>query len=122
MPNYQAACDDCGHITDYIRSVSNYLDVPACESCNGKTHKVILSAPMVGAMGLTGGSFSFISPLDGREVHGKSEMQAHMKKHGVMHASEFERQAAHVKKENEATAKKEFRAAATEAYRAVMNK
>lgn len=122
MPAYDAACNDCGHITEYRRSYKDYLDVPACEACGGETHKVILQAAMVGAMGLTGGSFSIISPIDGTEVHGKSEYEAHMKKHNVMHASEFKGQAEVVRKEKAATQAKELRAAATEAYKAVINK
>ena len=61
MPVYEARCNQCGKIQDYIRRAENYLDTPEC--CGQKTEKVILSAPMGWVENI-----AYTSPIDGRPI------------------------------------------------------
>jgi hypothetical protein len=61
MPVYEARCNECGKIHEYIRRAANYLDTPEC--CGARTQKVILSAPM----GFVS-HIEYTSPIDGRPI------------------------------------------------------
>lgn len=56
---------------------------------------------MVGAMGLADHA-AFRSPIDGTMVYGKSGLDAHMKKHGVVHESDMKGEAQHQRKQADA--------------------
>lgn len=56
MPLYDAKCEDCGTVFEYISSISNRDSVPQCHTCNSKnTEKHVTKAPALGcawSMGL----------------------------------------------------------------------
>lgn len=78
MPLYTAQCQACDIEYSYIRKIDDRHDTPDCE-CGAKTDKVI-DAPMVPFEYAD----SFISPIDGKPVHGREQYFAHMREHNVV--------------------------------------
>jgi hypothetical protein len=77
MPVYSSVCLTCETEHSYIRKIADRNDVPEC--CGTPTERV-LDAPSVPAEYAT----SFISPIDGKPVHGREQYFAHMKEHNVI--------------------------------------
>lgn len=61
MPVYEARCNVCSKVHDYVRPVAQCMDTPEC--CGQKTQKVILSAPMGYVENI-----AYTSPIDGRPI------------------------------------------------------
>lgn len=77
MPTYQSICLKCEASHDYVRKIDDRNDTPAC--CGDKTTKLITAASVPCEY-----ASSFISPIDGKPVHGREQFFAHMKKHDVI--------------------------------------
>lgn len=78
MPAYTAICHKCDIQYEYIRKIADRANTPVCE-CGATTEKLIdaCSIPFEYAE-------SFISPIDGKPVHGREQYFAHMKEHNVV--------------------------------------
>ena len=61
MPVYEARCNECGKIHEYVRKAKDYLDTPTC--CGVRTEKVILTAPMGYVEHI-----HYTSPIDGKPI------------------------------------------------------
>lgn len=75
MPLYEAQCNKCSSVHQYIKPVSQCRDTPLC--CGEQTKKVILSAPA---------SFAdipdYISPVTGKLISGKRQREEDLKRSG----------------------------------------
>ena len=85
MPVYEAYCQDCEIAAEYLRTVDECLNTPACVSCGEKMKKVILSAPK----GFTRGDMqAFKSHVDGTMITNRKELEAHNARNNVVCMSE----------------------------------
>lgn len=73
MPQYEARCNVCGTIHDYIKPASQYLNTPEC--CGQKTEKVILTAPY-GVVDIP----AYQSPVTGRWINSRRERNEDLKR------------------------------------------
>ena len=83
MPIYVARCPSCQKQVDYFRPLSKYKETPTCE-CGSVMTKVI--TPVF----IPQEYQSFISPIDGKWVHGKEQYEAHNRQHNVVPASDYD--------------------------------
>lgn len=83
MPIYVARCPSCEKQVDYFRPLSKYKETPTCD-CGTEMVKVI--TPVF----IPQEYQSFVSPIDGKWVHGKEQFEAHNRKHKVVPASDYE--------------------------------
>jgi hypothetical protein len=94
---YTAGCPACEHVQTYMRSMAERNNTPDCDECGTKTEKRP-DHVMVGAIGIADHA-SFVSPIDGRRYYGKTQMNEHNKKHGVLPQSELKGEASYQKAE-----------------------
>jgi hypothetical protein len=94
MPTYSARCTKCGQEQDYIARIANRDDTPVC--CDVKTERFI-TGTMLPAMGISD-HYKVVSPIDGSTLYGRSEYNAHLKKHNVLPQSELQGEAERQKK------------------------
>lgn len=73
MPVYEAKCNQCGALREYIRPVAQYDDTPMC--CGEKTEKVILSSPMA-VMDIQ----PYQSPVTGKWIDSRKQRNEDMKR------------------------------------------
>lgn len=97
MPTYSARCPKCGHEEDYIARIADRDKTPRCTPCKKKMERFIVP-PMLAAIGIAD-HFSIVSPIDGSQIHGRSEYYAHIQKHGVVPSSDLKGEAEHQKKQ-----------------------
>lgn len=83
MPVYVARCPSCEKQVDYFRPLAKFRETPTCD-CGTVMDKVIT------AVSIPQEYKSFVSPIDGKWVHGKEQYEAHNRKHGVVPASDYE--------------------------------
>ena len=76
MPLYRVKCPMCLKEDDIYRSFDDYENTPYC--CGGHMKRVIC-APMV-----MGDIHPYISQIDGRVIHSRSDHRAHLKAHGCI--------------------------------------
>ena len=82
MSVYEAECQDCGRVYDYLRAISERNDVPDCPAC-GSSHvrRVIMSAPH----GFVTGKFeAYRSQVDGTIIRTKRDLEEHNRRNGVV--------------------------------------
>jgi hypothetical protein len=106
MPTYSARCAKCGNEKDFIARISERDDTPLC--CDAKTARFI-TPTMLPAMGISD-HYRIVSPIDGKTLYGKSQYDAHLKKHNVLPESEMKGEAERQKKyavEKDSAARKE---------------
>ncbi len=81
MPTFDAKCERCTAVTEYVRQMSERNDTPHCPACGHKMAKVILSAPM----GYVSGNFEpFKSPVDGAVIGSQRDLREHNSRNNVV--------------------------------------
>lgn len=73
MPLYLVRCDACGHEEEVYRSFADYEATPMC--CDVPMKRVICPAMVFGDIE------PYISQIDGRVIHSRSEHRNHLKAH-----------------------------------------
>jgi putative FmdB family regulatory protein len=117
MPLYTARCETCEHEQDYIRKIADRHDTPCCEECGGVMVQAI-KGTFLPCMAISE-TMHIVSPIDGAILRSKSDYEAHMRKHNVRPASDFEG----VKRdEGHNVSREAIREAATRAYDDLMPK
>lgn len=76
MPLYLVECPCCAKREEIYRSFADYQATPEC--C-GQPMKRVICAPMV-----MGDIKPYISQIDGRIIHSRSEHRDHLKAHGCI--------------------------------------
>jgi len=85
MPTYSARCPKCGTEKDYIAKIADRENTPVC--CKKKMDRVLTTA-MIPAIGISD-SFSMKSPIDGKQIYGRSEYLKLIKEHNILPSSEL---------------------------------
>lgn len=113
MPTYSARCAKCGTEHDFIARIADRDKTPLC--CDAKTERFI-TPTMLPAMGLSD-HYQIVSPIDGKTLYGKSEYDAHLKKHNVLPESEMKGESERRKKEADAKDKAARRETIRQAFK-----
>ena len=75
MPVYDAKCQKCGKVTEYVTSISRCQETPVC--CGVSMTKVILQAPM-GIVDIP----AYVSPVSGKWINSRAERKEDLKRSG----------------------------------------
>jgi predicted nucleic acid-binding Zn ribbon protein len=80
MPTYNARCNNCETVYEYVCPVAERYDTPECE-CGGIVQVVILKAPQ----GFVKGNFDrFRSPVDGSIIGTERDLRNHNARNNVV--------------------------------------
>ena len=67
MPVYEVECEKCGAADEYVSSIEERNNVPACKECDG-VNKRVISPTMGRVMFPAAGGQEYLSPVNGRPI------------------------------------------------------
>lgn len=68
MPLYDAQCDNCAAIVEFLASVDDCLKTPRCYNCGAATARVFLQPPMAIVKFPAAGGHEYLSPVSGKPI------------------------------------------------------
>lgn len=93
MPLYDAQCENCTVIVEFLASVEDCLKTPHCRNCGAATARVFLRPPMAIVKFPAAGGHEYVSPVSGKPITTERQRRDDMKRHDCRPYEGFQQEA-----------------------------